>query len=282
MRSFLSFLFGVCAVLATLVTVPAMWVSHNIANENGYVAFAEPIARDAQFHGDLADALSETLVQRSELRSDLKPVAKQAIARIANKVSDEPGFVTAWDETQRQSHKIMLGDPRDLPPELDASPSFAIDLAPLGKFVVDRVNKDLPFQIPAVDQAVVAVNGAPQAQTLDRIRQTPTYARNGLIAVGVFGGLALAFARRRSVAVAWLGLGAVVAAGLLKVAAVVGVPEVLDRNTAPSPFAKALLDVFVDRANASFDHWLVVLAAGGALATVVGGMGRIVSSRSGE
>lgn len=282
MRSFLSFLFGVCALLATLITVPALWVSHNIANENGYVAFAEPIGRDANFHGALADALSETLVQRSNLRSDLQPVAKQAIARSANQASDEPGFLTAWDDTQRQSHKIMLGDPRDLPPELDGSPSFAIDLAPLGTFVLDRVNKDLPFQIPAVDQAVIRVNGAPQAQTLDRIRQSPTYARNGLIAVSVFGLLALAFARRRSVAVAWLGVGAVVAAGLLKAAAAVGVPAVVDRNTAPSSFAKALLDVFVDRANESFDHWLVVLAAGGAVAAGVGVIGRIVfSARAG-
>jgi len=181
MRSFLAFVFGVCAVLATLVTMPAEWVSNNIADENGYVAFAEPIGRDSQFHGALADALSETLAQRAQLPSAAQPAAKAAIVRVANKVSGEPGFVAAWNDTQRQSHKIMLGDPRDLPPELDSSPSFAIDLGPLGKFIIDQANKDLPFTISAPDQAVIAVNGAPQADTLDRIRATPTYARNGLI-----------------------------------------------------------------------------------------------------
>lgn len=270
MRSFLALVFGVCAVLATLVTVPAMWVSHNVADEDGYVAFAEPIARDSEFHGALADALTETLIERTQLPAAAQPVAKAAILRVANQVSGEPGFVTAWNDTQRQSHKIMLGDQRDLPPELDSGPSFAIDLGPLGKFVTDEVNKNLPFTIAAPDQAVIAVNGAPQAQTLDRIRQTPTYARNGLIALAVSAVLALAFARRKSVAVAWLGLGAILSAGVLKVAAVVGVPAVLDRNTAPSSFAKALLDTYVDRANASFGPWLVVLAIGGVVAAAAG------------
>ncbi|MBC7594755.1 MAG: hypothetical protein H7288_12585 [Kineosporiaceae bacterium] len=281
MRSFLAFLFGVAAVLATLLTVPAMWVSHNVANEDGYVAFAELIARDAAFQDALANALSENLVQDSVLPASLQPAAMAAIVRVANKVSDQPGFVTAWNDTQRQSHKIMLGSPGDLPAELDSSSRFAIDLAPLGTFVINQVNKELPFTIPAPNQAVVEINGAPQAQTLDRIRESPTYARNGLIAVGVLLLVALAFARRRSVAVAWLGLGALVAAGLLKVAASVGVPEILDRNTAPTPFAKAALDVFIGRANTSFDHWLVVLAVGGAVAAVVGVAGRLLTSRSG-
>ncbi|MDQ3155958.1 MAG: hypothetical protein M3Q98_04430 [Actinomycetota bacterium] len=270
MRPFFALVLGVCAVLATLVTVPATWVSQNIADEDGYVAFAEPIARDSEFHGALADALSESLVERTQLAAAAQPVAKAAILRVANQVSGEPGFVTAWNDTQRQSHKIMLGDQRDLPPELDSGPSFAIDLGPLGKFVVDEVNKNLPFAIAAPDQLVIPVNGAPQAETLDRIRQSPTYARNGLIAIALSAALALAFARRKSVAVAWLGIGAVLSAGVLKVAAVVGVPAVLDRNTAPSPFAKALLDTYVDRANASFGHWLLVLAIGGGVATAAG------------
>lgn len=281
MRSFLAFLFGVAAVLATLLAVPAMWVSHNVANEDGYVAFAEPIARDAGFHDALANALSESLVQDSALPASLHPVAKAAIVRNANQVSDQPGFVTAWNDTQRQSHKIMLGDQRSLPAELDSSSRFAIDLAPLGTFVVKEVNKDVPFTIPAPDQAVVEINGAPQTQTLDRVRESPTYARNGLIAVGVFALLTLAFARCRSGAVAWLGLGALVAAGLLKVATSVGLPAILDRNTAPTPFAKAALDVFIDRANVSFDHWLVVVAIGGVVAAATGAAARLLTSRSG-
>ena len=281
MRSFLSFVFGVCAVLATLVTAPATWVSHNIADEDGYVAFAEPIARDAGFRGELADALSESLVKDSTLPVSLQPVAKEAIVRIANELADKPGFVTAWNDTQRQSHKIMLGDQKDLPARLDSSSRFAIDLGPLEKFVVDQVNKDLPFTVPASDQTIVAFNGAPQDHTLERVRESPMYARDGLIIVAVFVALTLAFARRRSIAVAWLGLGAIAAAGLLKVAASVGLPQVLDRNTAPTPFAKAALDVFLTRANESFDHSLVVLAIGGAVAAAVGVLSRLVTSRSG-
>lgn len=277
MRSFLSFVFGVCAVLATLATVPAAWVSQNVADEDGYVALAEPIARDAEFQGALADALSDTLIRNTTLRAELQPVASQAIVRTANRVADEPGFVTAWNATQRRSHRIMLGDDRG------PTAGFSIDLAPLGTYVVDRVNKDLPFAVAVPKQAIVDVSGsAQQSEVLDRVRESSTYARNGLIAIVVAGALALAFARRRSVAVLWLGLGVLAAAGLLKVAASDVLPDALDRNTAPSAFGKALLDAFVDRANESFDQWLVVLAIGGAVAAVVGGIGRIAFSRSRE
>ncbi|MGZ5370489.1 hypothetical protein [Aeromicrobium sp.] len=270
MRSFLAFVFGVLVVVAALVTVPTLWVSQHVANEDGFVEFAEPIVRDHDFHGTLANGLSDTLVEQTRLPSAAQPVAKAAILRVANRLAGEPGFVTAWNDTQRQSHKFMLGDARDLPPELASGPTFAIDLAPLGAFVIDEANENLPFTIGAPDQAVIVVDGAPQEQTLDRIRQTPTYARNGLIVLAVSVVLALAFARRKSMAIAWLGLGAILTAGLLKVAAVVGVPEVLDRNTAPSPFAKALIDAYVERANASVGHWLLLLAIGGGVAAVTG------------
>lgn len=278
MRTFLSFIFALCAVLAALLAVPSLWVSQNVADEDGYVAFAEPLARDAEFQGALADALSETLVQDVGLPEQFQPIASQAISRIAVEVADDPGFVTAWNETQRRSHQAMLGDARDLPAERDASPRFVIDLAPIGGFVIDRVNESLPFTIPSPEQTIIEVNGATNSQALDRIRESPTYARNGLIAVAVAGVLALLFARRRSLAVMGLGLGAVVTAGVLKVAANIVVPAVLDRNTAPSPFAKVLLDVYVDRANDSFGNWLVFLAIGGAVAAVAGGLLRAVSS----
>lgn len=276
MRSLLSFFFGVCAVLATVVTVPAMWVSHNVANEDGYVALAEPIARNTELHAALADAISDSLMSNTRLPAELQPTARRAIIRIANQVAGDPGFVTAWDDTQRRSHQLMLGDERG------AGATFAIDLAPLGAFVVDRVNRNLPFTVPVPEQAVIDVSSATQPAVLDRIHASPTYARNGLIAIAVAVLLALAFARRRSVAVLWLGLGALAAAGLLKFAASTGVPEILDRNTAPSPFGKALLDVFVDRATTSFDQWLVVLAIGGGVAAAVGGVGRVVFSGRGR
>ena len=277
MRTFLSFVLGVCALLAALVTVPSLWVSHNIADQDGYVAFAEPIGRDAQFHKVLSAALAETVLRNSPLSGNLKPVATEAIERIANQIADEPGFLAAWNETQKRSHQISFGDPRELPAELDSTSGYAVDLAPLGEFVVDRVNDNLPFAIPAPKQAMIQVNGTPQNRAIERIRETPTYARNGLIAIAVMAGLSLLLARRRSTTLMWLGLGTIAVAGILKLGLEVGVPEVLERNTAPSPFAKALLDIFVERADASFGSWLLILAVGGAGVAVVGAVLRGVS-----
>ncbi len=44
MRGLVAFLCGVLALIAGLVTVPIAWAGHNLANEDGYVAFTEPLA----------------------------------------------------------------------------------------------------------------------------------------------------------------------------------------------------------------------------------------------
>lgn len=278
MRTFLSFLLGVCALLAALVAVPSLWVSQNLADEDGYVSFAAPLATDPGLHEALGESLSEALLEEAVMREDLRPVAGDAITRVTTTISEQPGFQKAWDETQRRSHQISFGDPRDLPAELDDSSGFAVDLAPLGEFVVEKVNALLPFSITAPGQVMIQVNGTPQSDAIEAVNESTTYARNGLIAVVVAGALALLAARRRSIVVLWLGLGTIAVAGMLKLVAVTAVPEFVERNSAPSPFAKALQDAYVERAQDSFGGWLVALAIGGAVAAVAGVVLRGASS----
>lgn len=270
MRSLVAMVLGAAALLAGLATMPAAWVAHNIANEDGYVSFTEPLAKDPALHRALAEAISSGLVQQADVPEFLRPAAKTAISAATIASARTPGFVKAWDQTQRQSHKIMLGDPRSLPAELDATNRLAVDLGPMSAFMVEQVNKTLPVQISAPSQMIVNVGGNSANTSLEQIRKTPGWEHNGIVAIIVLAGLCVIVAKRRALAVALMGLGAVaVAAGLHEVSATV-IPKIRDDNTATTALAKPMLDLLATRAGDSFDQWLATLAVGGAIAAVAG------------
>lgn len=275
MRGFAAFSCGLLALVAGLVALPAAWVSHNIANEGGYVAFTEPLARDTAFNTAVGGVISEGVITRAALPEQFRPAATQAITTATLRVADTPGYVSAWNQTQRQSHRIMLGDQRQLDPELDRSNRLAVDLGPLATFIVKQVNTNAVVTVPAPKQLIVPVGGNVQTRQLEQVTRTPEYARNAIIVVAVMTALSLAFARRRASVVVGLGLCAVMAAGVLLLLSRAVLPAVMDRNSPPSPFAGAVLDQLVDRANASFGHWLLVVAVAGVVTVAVGGVARL-------
>ena len=271
MRSLLALVFGAAALLAGLATLPAAWTAHNVASEGGYVSFTEPLAKDPSFNKTVAVAIGDSLISRSLVPEAIRPATSAALATAALRISSAPGYLKAWDATQRQSHRIMFDDPRKLPAELDRTDRLAVDLGPLGQFVVAQATKDLPVQLAAPKQLIVSVGGNSSNSALDQIKKTPGWAGNGLIVTAVCVALCLVIARRRALAVALLGLGVVVLAAALHGLSTAVIPNLTDRNTAPSPFAEAVVKAFADRAATSFDHWLITLAVIGVIAAIAGG-----------
>lgn len=270
MRTIMAFLLGLAALLAGMATLPAAWVAHNVASEDGYVSFTEPLARDQAFHKTIADAVGATLVEKAGLPAVLRPTTSAAITAGTLRIADAPGFVNAWDQTQRQSHRIMFDDQRTLPADLDATNRLAVDLGPMSAYVVDQVNKDLPVALTAPKQIIVSVGGNSSNNALDQIKKTPSWTRDGLIAAVVLGALSLLIARRRAIAVGLLGIGAIAVAAALHGVSAVVIPRLQDDNTSPSALAKPMIDLLGARAGDSFDRWLITLAVGGAIAAVVG------------
>lgn len=270
MRSIGALILGAAALVAAMATLPAAWVAHNVASEDGYVSFTEPLAKDPSLRNTFADAIAKGVVAQSAIPAVFQPVVTTAIASATLASSQTPGFVKAWDQTQRQSHKIMLGDERDLPAWLNASNRVAVDLGPLSQFTVKQINRTLPVQIVAPKQLIVDVGGNSSSGALDQIKKTPSWAKGGLMATGILVALCLIVARRRGLAVGLLGVGVVgLAAGLHGLSTAV-LTNLQDNNTATSPLAKPMLDVLAGRAGDSFDQWLTTLAAGGAIAVVAG------------
>ncbi|MEO6470805.1 MAG: hypothetical protein ABIR57_03115, partial [Aeromicrobium sp.] len=189
MRRLISLACGMAALLAGMATLPVAWVAHNVANEDGYVSFTEPFARDSEFHAAIATAVSGALADRAALPTLLRPATTAAIFAATEKIADTPGFVKAWDATQRQSHRIMFADQRTLDADLNASDRLAVDLGPLGKFVIEQANQVLPVRITAPKQMVVTVGGNVGSSQLEQIKKTPGYANRGMLAIAVLTAL---------------------------------------------------------------------------------------------
>ncbi len=273
MRSFVSTICVFIAMLAAIVTLPLAWVASNLGDEDGYVSFTSPMGSDPELQKAFSAYLSDYFVREQGLPSSLQGTVASVLAGAAATTANAPGFTTAWEESQRRSHRMMFG------PNADQD-RLAIDLGPLAKFTAASVTKGLPVALPVPGSIVLQVNDASQREAFDQIEASKDRSQIGWLVVGAAAALSLLFARRRSTGLVWLGVGALGVAGLLRAATGYAVPNILDKTPAPSGFARTLQKLLADRAADSFAHMLLWVALVGAAAIVVGVMLRVSTSKN--
>lgn len=269
MRSLASFVAGVVAVVVAIVTVPIFWISTHVADEDGYVAFSSSLATDADLQAAVAAYLADDYVQRGLLPSALQQTATSALTSVAQTTANQPGFVTAWEQTQRSLHRSAFGD---------GTGPLTVGLSPMGQFVADRVGALLPVSLDVPADLTAPIGTAADRERLQQVERSKTYSLLGLMVVLAAGAICLVSARRRTTAVAGLGLGALVVAGVLRVATEVVTPELIDRADRLSPFARSVQQLLFDRAADSLAGWLGWIAVVGAGALLMGLLGRVASS----
>lgn len=272
MRTLFSFVSGAVALLALMAAVPLLWLSTHVVNEDGYVRFSSTLAKDAELQSAFSAYLTDELSARGVIPAALKAPAATALSAAMERTSNEDGFVEAWEETQRNSHREAFADPM---PKI-----LGVDVSPMATFVAKQVTGDLPVRLTVPDNLVVpVVTDASDRETVDRVKESTRLGRiAGIVAlVGAVGCIGLA--RRTSAAVAWFGAGVVAVAGLLWLSSGPVTQKILDHTQAPSEFARTLQKLLVDRAADSLDAWLVILALGGGIVAVAGVVGHVVTGR---
>lgn len=272
MRRLMATALVIIAMVAALVTLPLAWVASNLANEDGYVAFTSPMGSDPELQKAFSAYLSDYFVRELGLPSGLQQTAALALSGAAATTANAPGFTTAWEESQRSSHRLMFG------PNAKQD-RLAIDLSPLAKFTASNVGKGLPVALPEPGQIVLQVNDTSQREAIAQISATPERTRIGWMVVAAAAALSLVFAKRRSTGLVWLGVGALGVAALLRAATSYGVPNILDKTPAPSGFARTLQKLLADRAADSFAQMLLWVAIAGIAAIVVGLLLRMSSGK---
>lgn len=267
MRSFTAFVAGLLAVVCLTVLIPLAWIATHVASEDGYVDFSSSLIQDQQFRDGLSTATVEALVERAGLPSGTLDVVGQRLSAAADDLVETEKFVDVWADVQRQSHRAVFTDPRELPAELDASNRLVIDVAPIARALVDSANEWLPVSVDVPGQMLVTVGGSEQRDLIDQIRATPRESLVlGVLTIGLAAVSVMAARRSRS-AIAWLGLGAVGSALIVRVLTHEVVPEVLDRNSSPDEVGQRMQDLLVDAAVSSLDRLgLIVMISGGVIA----------------
>jgi hypothetical protein len=271
-RTGASFLCWAVAVVAAVITVPALWVATHVAEEDGYVAFTRSFVDDTEFRNAIIATITDDVATRSGMPTSLKPVVERALREVATRTAERPGFAEAWEESARRTHRLTFG------PDADTDRMTA-DIGPIASFVGEQVTRDLPVRVQTPDKLLVPVYDAPDREVLEQVEKTPDRSRVGLLVVGVASLLCLLFARRRINAVVGLGAGAVITGGVLLAGTGLALPEVLDRTPARTPFAREMRDLLVDRASDSLNQWLMWFLVIGGVVLVLAVLGRALPRR---
>ena len=65
MRSFVSGLLTLIAVVASVVAVPGMWIAERLVDEDGFISVVTPMASDDNVKTFLADQITDQVVSLS-------------------------------------------------------------------------------------------------------------------------------------------------------------------------------------------------------------------------
>jgi hypothetical protein len=274
LRTFVSALAVILALLLTGFAVPAAWTERNIVREDGFVQLTDRLGKDPVFQARLAGIAVNNLEAQLELPAPAEELGASLLKDAAQNMSGWPEYPQAWNETVRRSHRLNFAEPSASPaapaagqatPDAAAETSLVLDLGPFVSLLGEKLRSATGVDLSVPDTAVVAIGGPSQRQAVDRLTAyAPMWWPAGLGAVMALA-LAVLAARRRSVVLLCTGIGLAVLAGVLQAGTVLfaGVAGAgLGDSAMGALFARELIAASV----AGFAPWIGTTAmCGGAL-----------------
>lgn len=268
MRSFVSAIAVIFALLLTGIAVPLAWTDANIVREDGFVALTSSIGKDQAFQSRLAGIAVASLEAKVNLPAPVEQLGASFLKNAATAMTTWPEYPQAWNETVRRSHQLTFAGNAG-PGNPSAGTSLVLDVGPLVKLAADRLHAATGLPIATPDSTLINIGGPAQRQQVDAIAAfAPMWWIPGLGAVLLFA-LGLLAAKRRGVVLLFAGLGLAAVAALWQVAATVlkGAGDAGLGGTATGGlFARELLAVAVD----NFTGWIVVAGIAGGVLSLLG------------
>lgn len=277
MRSFISAVAVVLALLLTAVAVPAAWADVNVVQEDGFVHLASALGRDPEFQSRLATAAAGNFESSVNLPEPLKSVAADALGEAASGMQSWPEYPKAWEETARNSHRLNFGGGKQ-PEETVSHTALLLDIGPLIRLIRDRLSSASGLQIEVPAESLVTMGEPSQKQLVDRVAAfAPLW---WLAAVGAVVSvlLALAAARRRSLVMVSLGLGGLVLAALWS-ATVDLAGGLMGSLSSGNGVAELFEQEFFSAVRTGFGEWIVIAAVVSGAFLALGVIAWILSAR---
>ena len=268
MRTFVSAVLGLVAVVLAAGAFCGAWLNTNVVSEDGFAALGEPLAEDASFQQELAIGLAEEATAAVNLPEQLAGFVQPAITSAVEGVQALPDYPQAWNESLHHSHALTFQD-------AGGSGEVMLDVGPLVGLVTGTVGSDLGADIPAPEQVTVQVGGTGHPELIRNLQRAgEAWPVLGLAAAAA-GILALLVARRRSTTFALMGLGVLAAGAGLWLAAGM-VPDRVAEQASGSSIGPAFARAFASEAAANLQSWTLGLMVGGAAVLVVGLLARVL------
>ncbi|PPB50910.1 hypothetical protein C4K88_03360 [Arthrobacter pityocampae] len=276
MRTIVSALLGLLALVAAAGGLACAWVDQNLVEESGFLAITAPLGQDTDFQAALSASVVEDFSANSGLPGPINALVAPVVGDATAAVTASAAYADAWTEVLRRSHAVTLAHAAD--PSAPASPLLTLDLAPVADLVAGRVGGRLGFDIPAPEDTTIAIGSIERdglvGAGMDAVQSWPRY----LAGAGVLGLMALVIARRRGTTLALLGFGMVVI-GVVGGLAVAWIPAAAARVPGTGAVADVFLGGVADRVGIDVAVDSVPVAVAGLIAVVLGVVGELAVGR---
>jgi hypothetical protein len=276
-RTFISALATLLAILLAAVAVPAIWLDRNIVQEQGFVELAAPLGTDSEFQQGLAAAAVGT-IDTSAVPGFLEDLVRPALEDAAASMTGLPAYPAAWEETLRRSHRLSFAARAAEDGGTASASSLTLDVAPLLSLGAEEISRTARLPLDPPDQTLINVG---QPELKEWTERLSTYAPAGYLLAGgavVALLLALVAARRRWTVLVGAGLGALVLAAVWAIGSQLASAAVLARDSG-SEVANMFRDGFVPAATADYAGWILVAAITGGVFVMVGAVAGFITRR---
>ncbi len=224
MRSLVSAVLVIAALLLAAVAGPAIWAERNLVDGSGFVELAGPLGSNADFQKGLSSMVATQAAAQLSLPQQLQDVAAAVIKSTARSLYTQPGYADAWSETLRRSHDLTFNPSA----QQQGSGDVHLDIAPLVQLVAAKVSSDTGVNLPTSKDMIVSFDQPEVAKAIPLVTRVGGMGVWLALAAVVLLLLALVVARRRARTLVLTGLGM----GLVALAWLLGSGLVGDQVTA--------------------------------------------------
>ena len=168
LRTFVSALGVILALLLTAVAVPTAWVDQNIVKEEGFVRMAGALGNDPEFQSRLAAAAVGTFESSVELPGPIQSLAADALRSAASGMQSWSDYPQAWEETVRNSHRLNFGAVNQSE-ETAATTALVLDISPLVRLIRDHFAEATRIRIDVPAESLVSLGEPSHRQLVERV-----------------------------------------------------------------------------------------------------------------
>ncbi len=165
LRTFVSALGVILALILTAVAVPTAWIDQNIVKEEGFVRIAGELGNDPEFQDRLATAAVGTFESSVDLPGPIQSLAADALRSAASGMQSWSDYPQAWEETVRNSHRLNFGAANQ-PEEAATTTALVLDISPLVRLIRDHFAEATRIRIDVPAESLVSLGGEPSHRQL--------------------------------------------------------------------------------------------------------------------